>query len=422
MKIRYLFMVICCLAMQTSLQASESGTVDIHGFISQGYMISDENNYFAETKDGTFQFNEMGINFVSKLTPNLRVGLQFFARDLGDLGNDKITVDWVFGDYYYREWLGLRVGKIKIPLGFYNEVRDIDMVRTFIYLPQSVYQERYRESWVALKGASLYGKVGSDALGTLGYQFQLGSIEAGKDSGAAKHFESLSGYFEITEDFDIGLTYAGKLEWQAPVIPLRLAVSSLMYDFVVTGKLKDAFNPTPGLSLTIQNITDEYRVIVGSMEYTWGNLILAAEYSEIYTDAKFRFSPVTASLPDDDMEITMQGYYGSIAYRLFDWLELGAYYSEYYPDKDDKDGENIVAAPFNYKKKFQAWSKDACLSARFDINMNWIIKLEGHVMNGAADLFESDNYNEDTPVVNYQPVLDIEENWMLFALKVSYSF
>ena len=44
-------------------------------------------------------------------------------------------------------------------------------------------------------------------------------------------------------------------------------------------------------------------------------------------------------------------------------------------------------------------------------------------MNGAADLFDMDNYDEDTPVdADYMPVLDIEEDWMLFAMKLSYTF
>jgi len=37
--------------------------VAIHGFISQGYLKSDHNDFLAETEKGSFQFNEMGLNF-----------------------------------------------------------------------------------------------------------------------------------------------------------------------------------------------------------------------------------------------------------------------------------------------------------------------------------------------------------------------
>ena len=40
------------------------GNVDVHGFVSQGYMRSQHNNYLAnDSSDGTFAFNEIGINF-----------------------------------------------------------------------------------------------------------------------------------------------------------------------------------------------------------------------------------------------------------------------------------------------------------------------------------------------------------------------
>ena len=89
--------------------------VDIHGFLAQGYLKTDKNNFLADTEDGTFEFNEMGINFVTGVTDRLRIGIQFFARDIGDLGNDEIVLDWGYGDYLWREWLGFRAGLIKIP-------------------------------------------------------------------------------------------------------------------------------------------------------------------------------------------------------------------------------------------------------------------------------------------------------------------
>ena len=76
----------------------QSDALQIHGFISQGFMMSNENNFLGQTKDGTFEFNEFGINFSTELTNELRVGMQIFARDLGYLGNEELTVDWAYGD------------------------------------------------------------------------------------------------------------------------------------------------------------------------------------------------------------------------------------------------------------------------------------------------------------------------------------
>ncbi len=36
--------------------------------------------------------------------------MQLFARDLGDIGNDEIQLDWAYADYFWIKWLSLRVG------------------------------------------------------------------------------------------------------------------------------------------------------------------------------------------------------------------------------------------------------------------------------------------------------------------------
>ena len=116
-------------------------------------MDTNYNNWLGSTEDGSYEFNEMGINFSTELTDDLHVGVQFFSRDLGTIGNDDIKVDWAFADYHWKDWLGVRVGKIRIPYGLYNEIRDIDILRLSIILPQSVYSEIARDSQTALKEA-----------------------------------------------------------------------------------------------------------------------------------------------------------------------------------------------------------------------------------------------------------------------------
>ncbi len=62
------------------------------------------------------------------------------------------------------------------------------------------------------------------------------------------------------------------------------------------------------------------------------------------------------------------------------------------------------------------WSKDNCLSLRFDINDHWVVKLEGHLMDGlnAVNVSLTD---EEAAATN-----DPEEEWSMFAIKISYSF
>ena len=59
--------VLLTLFFGIEAYCAELANIEIHGFISQGYLLSNENNYLADSKEGTFQFNEMGINFGKNL-------------------------------------------------------------------------------------------------------------------------------------------------------------------------------------------------------------------------------------------------------------------------------------------------------------------------------------------------------------------
>src|ERR1035437_3337463 len=148
-----------CTGLAMPAWGIDAAGIEIHGFLSQGYIKTTKENNFPVTNSGqgSFNFNDFGINFSKELTPDLHVGLQLFAFDRGTYGRDAITVDLAFGDYRFKDWLGFRAGKVKIPLGLYNEARDNDALRTFIFLPQNEYYEYERDSIMAMIGGSLYG-------------------------------------------------------------------------------------------------------------------------------------------------------------------------------------------------------------------------------------------------------------------------
>ena len=129
---------ILSAAPAVSYEVSE---VDIHGFLSIGYLDSFDVAFVEDSDTTSFPFGELGINFGKELTENLRFGIQFFAKEFNDVSNNEIQIDWAYADYRFHEALGLRLGQIKFPHGLYNESRDVDMLRTSIFLPDSVYQE-----------------------------------------------------------------------------------------------------------------------------------------------------------------------------------------------------------------------------------------------------------------------------------------
>jgi hypothetical protein len=421
--------------------------IDIHGFVSQGYMISDENNYLAETEDGTFEFNEMALNFFTGVSPDLNLGMQFFARDLGTLGNDEVTIDWAFASYRWKDWMGLRVGQVKIPQCLYGETRDMDMLRTNIFLPQSVYNEGWRDTFKALKGAAVFGEKKMNLAGELSYQLLYGIVNPDPEDGQSKFLNNRIN--SKINDYETDYGYALDLKWATPVPGLRIGGNSigLKYDaFAVTenGFLWKAFSvqqylmaTNPALLTNIQNGPPDIALIdsvyglasragydfVGrnsvmsadvytwsvSIEQTFQNLILAAEYTRTFSKLAVIIQDTgTVALPETELQ--MEGYYGSASYRFAPWLEGGVYYSEYYPDRDDRDGKKM--SYYSNEPLSNAWQKDWALSFRFDINDNWVVKTEGHYIDGTAVMYAED---QEDPT-------DIERYWCLFAAKLTYSF
>lgn len=149
--IKFVFTGLIFLIATANICGAESD-VEIHGFISQGYLDSSDNNFQARTDASTFEFNEFGINFGKELTDKLRLGMQIFSKDIGPYGDNEVTLDWAYGDYRWKDWLGVRAGKIKTPHGLYNETRDVDILRNWIFLPQSVYPELTRDATLSLIG------------------------------------------------------------------------------------------------------------------------------------------------------------------------------------------------------------------------------------------------------------------------------
>jgi len=383
------------------------GGVDIHGFVSQGYMQSQDNNYLAsDSSDGTFAVNEIGINFSKQLTDQLRLGLQLFSRDLGQIGNNDIVLDWAFADYRWKDWLGLRVGRIKAPMGLYNETRDIDMLRTSIFLPQSVYPEIYRDAVVAINGIGFYGNVPINVLGSLSYYVLGGTmdISGDDDNGLVREVNSYKS-LEVSGDFDVGDNYIGSLTWNTPLegLLIKTTIKRMSYD-IPTRTTDTSYGLPVGSGITTE-IAKQIEV-VGSIEYTWNELVLAVEYYKMRNYSNIIF---------DELDLTVMetlnkrlGYYYSASYRFNEWFEAGAYYSKYYPDSDDRDGSEGGPAG-TYVRDFQGWLEDIALSLRFDINEYWIAKIEGHLMDGAALCLGIDND-------------DFEKDWYMFAAKLTFSF
>jgi len=90
----------------------------LHGFASQGYLHSSDNNFLAHSRSGSIKFSEIALNRNWKPLNDLRFGAQLYYRNLGNYTENKVVLDWGLVEFQPIDELGLHLGKIKLPLGY----------------------------------------------------------------------------------------------------------------------------------------------------------------------------------------------------------------------------------------------------------------------------------------------------------------
>ena len=187
--------------------------VQVHGFISQGYVYTSGNNWLSLNSNGSGSaaYTDMGLNMSSPITDKLHVGAQVYDRNLGQLGQYHPTLDWAYADYRFTSWFGVRGGKVKTVLGLYNDTQDLDFLHTFALLPQSIYPTDLRDVNIAHTGADIYGDIRlKDNLGTLSYTAFVGHRSDSIYDGYPLLLQSQ----EVFLKSQGGLQYGADLRWE----------------------------------------------------------------------------------------------------------------------------------------------------------------------------------------------------------------
>lgn len=361
---------LCALASANLLHAAVSignSNVQIGGFFSQGYLKSSKNNYPFEAKDGTWDFREMAVNVSTTFGSHLRVGAQGFAQRLGNYGNDEVVLDWAVADYNFRPEIGVRVGRIKYPKGLYGEALDVDAIRPFIFLPSSLYSPVLRDFASSFDGAMVYGTLSAGQAGSVDYKIFYGDIAMNPDQGVADFFND-TGYFAGgVRSLEVDHIKGAALDWSTPVQGLKLHLS---YSQLSDAKGRGAFAPMPVLPLLI-GVTIDYTTV--GLEYTYNDWTFAAEWQDQSGDSLVQALPVVNNADD----YGSKNYYVSIARRLGEKWELGAYFSK--SKNKDTDGAPDAANHLD----------DLAVSVRYNVNENVILKAEFHTIDGRYNVFNT---------------------------------
>lgn len=388
--------LLFCVIPERSGAAEKTDDFQFHGFLTQGYFLTSDNKIFDESdSEGSFDFTEAGLNASWALNTDLRLAGQALFRRAGIGHEHDLEMDFALLDYTVSSasdyLLGVRLGRFKNPLGFYNDTRDVLFTRPTILLPQSIYLERTRSLSLSADGGLVYGE----------YRGELGnlSLELGAGMPRGNNLDTELAYFgsDYPGNTDPKLSYIGRLSYDHGTGKFRAAISSARVDVRYDPKLL----PPDDLPA----VKDIFVPVIFSVQYNGDKLSLTSEYAIRRIQEKSLDNNNQANF-----DITGNSYYFQAEYRFReDWRGI-LRYDVLYNNRQDKSGKKYQA--LTGKPAFTQFAKDWTFGLRYYINSSFLVAAEYHYIDGTAWLPIQDN-----------PDLDhLERRWHMFSLAASYRF
>lgn len=194
--------VVMGLSANTQSDEKVLDTLQVHGFLSQALVITDDNNFFGHSSrdEGSLEFTEVGLNVSLRPHQDVLVAAQVLSRRAGGESSDaEPKLDYGLIDYQMisnqQRNFGVQLGRIKNPFGFYNQTRDVAFTRPSILLPQSIYFDRTRSMALTGDGVTFYLEERLNN-GVLRGQIGLGEPQAGDDLNQTLQLNRIAGTFD----------------------------------------------------------------------------------------------------------------------------------------------------------------------------------------------------------------------------------
>lgn len=373
--------------------------VQIHGFATQGYLnTTGNNNVFGNSSQdsGTFGFREVGINASVQLFPNLLISAQGIHRHAGQ-GSQDARLDYGLIDYkaYSSEnsQFGIRLGRIKNPLGFYNETRDVAHTRPSIMLPQSIYFDRSRNLALAADGGHVYGETRTNK-GDFSYQFGVVMPTVSGASGTTTEAALLGS--DRPGNLSSQVSYIGRGMYEYDGGRVRLAVSGAQMNV----------GYKPGTDI-LHAGSIQFSPIIFSAQYNAERWSLTSEYAIRHiTYTNFGVSSL-------NLDFIGESYYFQGIYRFTPKWEGVLRYDALYTNRADRSGHDYAAS--TGRPAFSRFAKDLTTGIRWNVTPSFMLAAEHHYVNGTAWLAPLDNPNLN--IANQH-----SQHWHLFAVQGSYRF
>lgn len=367
------------------------GKLQLHGFLTQGVVLTSDNNFLGESDDGSLDFREIGVNASLRLSPELQVSGQVISHRAGemDAGHARLDyglVDWT-GWSGERGRAGVRLGRIKLPFGLYNETRDVASTRSGVILPQSIYFELARNVELSIDGLGLYLDRYTGH-GNLYFSMHVGR-------GNVDDKSTVTGFLgqRVAGKFESNIFKALNLLYESEGGRYRLGLTTWWA----------SMDYEPGTADPVQAGRGSFHPIIFSAQYNAEKWSLTAEHL-------IQYLQYDGFVARPDSSPVLQSTYLQGTYKLAPKWEAMLRYDVLYLDRDDRDGKKAEAA-FGVPG-FMLFAKDWTVGLRYDVTPSFMVRAEYHRVDGTGWL---------SPLENPNP-LALERRWDMFMLLGSFRF
>jgi len=378
------------------------------GFVSQAGVYTSDNNYFGDTDDKlSGSYGETGVIVKGAVFETVDFSAQVIARRAGELDDGTPRFDYANLSYRFLENLHstneVRVGKLKAPIGLYNETREVPFTRPGIFVPQGIYWEKVRNTRSFFDGAQYFHEYNHD-LSVFSLRVGAGEVRADQ-----QEFESLMGienFFSIapldTRQFSVGHDYDGgriRTNYTYSEFKSRIFPADQSQDFLYgQGRLEYSFN-------------------VFSFEYNTADWSLTAEMmrGKTLTGFSSAFFSTYVEHPESS--------YCQFTYRATESLEYFVRYEHQRADREDPSGSNYIHTVFTPLEPIlpllgvesspthTRYSYDRTVGIAWRPSVDLLLRAEWHRVTGTSE------------VANYLFNKNkLTKEWDLAAIQVSYRF
>jgi len=137
--IRPMCLAAVSMVLPLTALSGEIGDIQWHGYLTSALMITSDGEYSGDVTDaGGTKDTRMGLNISTQVDESLSFVAQIKGKDTEKF---VMELDWAFASYDFDESTTLRFGKIKYPVGMYNEYIDIGYTYPWIRPPEGFYNQ-----------------------------------------------------------------------------------------------------------------------------------------------------------------------------------------------------------------------------------------------------------------------------------------